>query len=92
MHHFDVFNGDADGLCALHQLRLAEPIDGELITGVKRHIHLLARVSGDEGDSITVFDSVGISCRMFSLRSTSKTLRYDWLAQELNLFVVGRHF
>jgi hypothetical protein len=23
--HFDVFNGDADGLCALHQLRRAEP-------------------------------------------------------------------
>ena len=27
MPHFDVFNGDADGLCALHQLRLAEPAD-----------------------------------------------------------------
>ena len=27
MAGFDVFNGDADGLCALHQLRLAEPLE-----------------------------------------------------------------
>lgn len=26
MTHFDVFNGDADGLCALTQLRNAEPV------------------------------------------------------------------
>ena len=25
MDRFDVFNGDADGLCALQQLRLAQP-------------------------------------------------------------------
>ena len=38
----DVFNGDADGLCALHQLRLAEPLaDAQLVTGVKRDIALL---------------------------------------------------
>ncbi|HTN65634.1 MAG TPA: acetyltransferase, partial [Burkholderiaceae bacterium] len=35
MKHFDVFNGDADGLCALHQLRLAAPLDAVLITGIK---------------------------------------------------------
>ena len=27
MTHYDVFNGDADGMCALHQLRLAAPRD-----------------------------------------------------------------
>ena len=27
MTDFDVFNGDADGLCALTQLRLAQPRD-----------------------------------------------------------------
>ena len=27
----DAFNGDADGICALHQLRLAEPVDSILI-------------------------------------------------------------
>ncbi|MFZ6644109.1 hypothetical protein ACO0LO_00195 [Undibacterium sp. TJN25] len=41
---FDVFNGDADGICALHQLRLAEPRAAQLITGVKRDIQLLSRL------------------------------------------------
>ena len=43
MRRIDVFNGDADGLCALRQLRLAEPAASELVTGVKRDIALLAR-------------------------------------------------
>ena len=45
MTHFDVFNGDADGLCALHQLRLAAPVDSVLVTGAKRDIALLQRVA-----------------------------------------------
>jgi hypothetical protein len=53
---FDVFNGDADGLCALHQLRLAEPAEAELVTGVKRDIGLLARVAAGPGDRVTVLD------------------------------------
>ncbi len=56
MTQYDVFNGDADGLCALHQLRLAEPADSVLITGVKRDISLLQRVSASAGDTITVLD------------------------------------
>lgn len=56
MTHFDVFNGDADGICALHQLRLADPIDSSLITGVKRDITLLNRVNARRGDSVTVLD------------------------------------
>lgn len=52
----DVFNGDADGLCALHQLRLAEPRDGRLVTGPKRDVRLLARVDAQAGDSVTVLD------------------------------------
>ena len=54
--HIDVFNGDADGLCALHQLRLAEPVASQLITGVKRDIKLLQRVAAVAGDRITVLD------------------------------------
>ncbi len=54
--HFDVFNGDADGICALVQLRLAQPIAATLITGVKRDIALLKQVSAQEGDFITVLD------------------------------------
>jgi len=56
MTHFDVFNGDADGLCALHQLRLEQPIDSVLVTGVKRDIALLQRVAAGPGDSITALD------------------------------------
>lgn len=56
MSHFDVFNGDADGLCALHQLRLAAPRESTLVTGVKRDVELLGRVAGQPGDSVTVLD------------------------------------
>lgn len=54
--HFDVFNGDADGLCALQQLRLAQPRPSTLVTGIKRDIALLKRVEAGEGDTVTVLD------------------------------------
>ncbi|WED20628.1 DHH family phosphoesterase [Vibrio sp. JC009] len=55
--HYDVFNGDADGIIALLQLRLAEPKDATLVTGVKRDIKLLEKVVA-EGDAsgLTVLD------------------------------------
>jgi len=56
MTRFDVFNGDADGLCALHQLRLAAPADAVLVSGVKRDIALLGRVDAHAGDEVTVLD------------------------------------
>lgn len=56
MAHFDVFNGDADGMCALHQLRLVDPREATLVTGVKRDIALLERVRACAGDSVTVLD------------------------------------
>jgi len=56
MAYFDVFNGDADGICALHQLRLAEPREAELVSGVKRDIALLKRVRAADGDQVTVLD------------------------------------
>ncbi len=56
MRFYDIFNGDADGLCALHQLRLAEPRNATLITGVKRDIALLERVPAEPGDELTVLD------------------------------------
>lgn len=56
MAHFDVFNGDADGLCALVQLHLHAPRDSHLITGVKRDIALLQRVDAGPGDTLTVLD------------------------------------
>ncbi|WP_429338262.1 acetyltransferase [Paraburkholderia atlantica] len=56
MKQFDIFNGDADGICALHQLRLAEPADTVLITGAKREVTLLHRANAQPGDSVTVLD------------------------------------
>ena len=53
---FDVFNGDADGICALHQLRLANPVSSTLVTGVKRDIALLKQVDAKAGDEVTVLD------------------------------------
>ena len=52
------YNGDADGLCALQQLRLAEGTSGPdvLVTGVKRDIALLERVQAEAGDACTVLD------------------------------------
>lgn len=52
----DVFNGDADGLCALVQLRQAQPLNATLVTGVKRDIGLLARVQAQADDFVTVLD------------------------------------
>ena len=62
-----VFNGDADGLCAAHQLRLAGAAAGwpapspaqlpaQVITGVKRDIGLLARCDAQAGDAVWVAD------------------------------------
>ena len=53
---YDIFNGDADGICALHQLRLDAPRASELVTGVKRDIRLLDRIEADAGDELTVLD------------------------------------
>lgn len=53
---YDVFNGDADGICALHQLRLAHPKEATLVTGVKREVELLQRIPCDEAVDLTVMD------------------------------------
>ncbi|GAB1720550.1 MAG: hypothetical protein NTAFB09_22810 [Nitrosospira sp.] len=56
MTYFDAFNGDADGICALHQLRLAEPRGSVLVTGVKRNIGLLKDVRATRGDHVVALD------------------------------------
>jgi len=56
MAYIDVFNGDADGICALTQLRNAERVESTLITGVKRDIELLEKVTAAAGDKVTVLD------------------------------------
>ena len=56
MAHIDIFNGDADGICALTQLRNADRVESILITGVKRDIDLLKRANVASGDKVTVLD------------------------------------
>lgn len=56
MANYDVFNGDADGLCALAQLRNAQPREAQLVTGVKRDIQLLEKIEADADSLITVLD------------------------------------
>ncbi len=57
MASFDVFNGDADGIISLVQMRRADPRpDAQLITGRKRDINLLNRVNAGAGDHVTVLD------------------------------------
>ncbi|MGI9283105.1 MAG: DHH family phosphoesterase [Endozoicomonas sp.] len=56
MADYDVFNGDADGICSLVQLRNHEPGKSKLVTGVKRDIALLEKVALNEGDRLTVLD------------------------------------
>jgi hypothetical protein len=67
MSFYDIFNGDADGICALQQLRLEEPRASVLVTGVKRDVRLLARVHAGPGDELTVLD--------ISLRSNAADLQ-----------------
>jgi hypothetical protein len=67
MQFYDIFNGDADGICALQQLRLEEPRASVLVTGVKREVRLLERVHAAAGDELTVLD--------ISLRSNAGDLK-----------------
>ena len=53
---FDVFNGDADGICSLVQIRRKFPRDSVLVTGVKRDIRLLERIRHEENAEILVLD------------------------------------
>ena len=56
MPYIDVFNGDADGICALHQLRLHSPQKSSLVTGVKRDNLLLNRIISTRNSTLTILD------------------------------------
>ena len=81
--NYDLFNGDADGICALLQLRKAEPRDAELITGVKRDINLMSKVNAVSGDKITVLD-VSMDKNKSALEQT--------LTAGASVFYVDHHF
>ena len=84
MHWIDVFNGDADGICALHQLRLHTPQPAaRLITGVKRDIALLDRINDTTNSRITVLD--------ISL-DRNRTALSRLLARNNQIFYADHHF
>ena len=57
MANIDIFNGDADGIFALHQYRLHDPLPKPfLLTGVKRDICLLSQLEDIHQSSLVVFD------------------------------------
>ena len=80
--NFDVFNGDADGICALLQLRLADPLESTLITGVKRDISLVKQVNAAVGDRVTVLD--------ISLDKNRQPV-LDLLEKHVQVFYVDHH-
>lgn len=80
--HFDVFNGDADGIIALLQLRLAKPMTSQLVTGVKRDIQLLKQVNIELASSVTVLD--------ISMEKNAAALS-DLLARKVPVFYVDHH-
>ncbi|MDH3328781.1 MAG: acetyltransferase [Desulfobulbaceae bacterium] len=84
MIYIDVFNGDADGICALHQLRLDNPCpDARLITGVKRDIRLLSRIQDVSDAVITVID--------ISLDRNREDLE-RLLGQRNKIYYIDHHF
>ena len=84
--HFDVFNGDADGIIALLQLRLSkkqqQPKESTLITGVKRDISLLKQVDLNTAASVTVLD--------ISLEKNVDALT-QLLEKQVDVFYVDHH-
>ncbi len=80
--YIDVFNGDADGICALIQLRLDRPLASQLITGIKRDIQLLDKFTVSSGDHITVLD--------ISLQKNAKRVN-EFLNQGAHIFYIDHH-
>ncbi len=80
--YFDIFNGDADGICALIQLRLDQPLAAQLITGIKRDIHLLDKFTVTSGDHITVLD--------ISLQQNCARVN-EFLSQGAHVFYIDHH-
>ena len=82
--HYDVFNGDADGICSLHQLRLAKPIaEAQRVSGVKRDIQLLTQVQHVHGSTFTVLD--------ISLDRNRSSLQ-RLLKQQNQILYIDHHF
>lgn len=83
MMHYDVFNGDADGIIALVQLRKAEPKTSKLITGVKRDIKLLKQVAAQS-------DVSGVTVLDISMEKNTDAL-YELIERDIPVFYCDHH-
>ncbi len=83
MTHYDVFNGDADGLCALQQYRLAHPGHGMLVTGVKRDIALLERTPAGRDDHVLALDISVAANRAALERLLERGAKVEWFDHHL---------
>lgn len=78
MNNFDIFNGDADGLCGITQLRLAYPRQTTLITGVKRDNMLLNNVVLSDNSQLTVVD-ISLHSNLLGLtRALNQGCSVEW--------------
>ncbi|MFM1988614.1 MAG: hypothetical protein RJA99_1571 [Pseudomonadota bacterium] len=75
---WDLCNGDADGLCALHQWRLSHPDPAATLTGLKRDIELLRHVPDGAADEVNVFDLSMRRNRTDLLRLLADGARVRW--------------
>lgn len=80
--NYDVFNGDADGIIALLQLRLNEPKSAQLITGVKRDNNLLKHVDITQAKSVVALD--------ISMEKNTEALSAI-LANDIEVFYCDHH-
>ncbi|SQD79780.1 DHH family phosphoesterase [Moritella yayanosii] len=80
--HYDVFNGDADGIIALLQLRLNEPKQSTLITGVKRDNSLLKHVDVTKASAVVALD--------ISMEKNTEALT-SILANDIPVFYCDHH-
>ncbi|MGF1697493.1 DHH family phosphoesterase [Vibrio lamellibrachiae] len=81
--HYDVFNGDADGIIALLQLRKAEPKTSTLVTGVKRDIKLLQQVASQS-------DASGVTVLDISMEKNIDAL-YELIERDIPVFYCDHH-
>jgi len=84
MTNYDVFNGDADGICALLQLRLDNQSHNQLVTGVKRDIKLLKKIPQDKSPANLVVLDISLDKNRDEL--------IQLLDQGYHVFYADHHF
>ncbi len=78
--NYDIFNGDADGIIALLQLRFSNPVNSTLVSGTKRDINLMAKVDAAPNDNLVVLDismAKNISALRAALKNGAKVFYVD---------------